>query len=494
MDQRVPTKYLSLLQKLSNLKELKQIHANLIKTSIQNYPFQVSKLVEFSALSSTPGSFDYARKLFSQIQNPNLFLYNTMIRGSLMNREPHEATVFYFQMRRENILPNNFTYPFVIRAFEEQFELKSGEEVHGSILKTGFSSNLFVLTTLLNMYSVCGGSTRASTKVFEEMPVKDVVSWNSMIAGHLRHGELESARRYFDMAPEKSLISWNSMLAGYANSGNLKEAERLFMRMPAKDATSWNSLISGYVKVGDLISAERLFERMTERDLVSWTAMIDGYVKNGQHDRSLKLFRQMQLAGIEASEVTLISILTACANLGALELGRWIHSYIKKSGFIIDKNLVLGTALIEMYVKCGDMGKGLEVFSTLERRKDVITWTSVIVGLAMNGHCREALEFFTHMVREGISPDGITFLGVLCACSHQGFIIEGRQFFDSMMKDYHLVPRIEHYSCMVDLLGRAGLLEEAEELVKNMPFEPDSIILGSLFAACHIHRNVEFGE
>ncbi|XP_026448722.1 pentatricopeptide repeat-containing protein At2g45350, chloroplastic-like [Papaver somniferum] len=171
-------------------------------------------------------------------------------------------------MRKESILPSNFTFPFVLRAFEEQFELQRGEEVHGCILKTGFGSNLFVLTTLLNMYSLCGRSSRASTKVFEEMHVKDVVSWNSMISGHLRHGELELARRCFDMAPDKTLVSWNSMVAGFANSGNtMIEAERLFMEMPA---TSWNSLI----KVGDVLSAERLFERMPERVVVSWTLVI----------------------------------------------------------------------------------------------------------------------------------------------------------------------------------------------------------------------------
>ncbi|KAI3841012.1 hypothetical protein MKX03_018243 [Papaver bracteatum] len=482
-----------MMQKLYGLKDLKQIHATIVKTSSpHDYSFQLGKLIELSALSCNRGCFLYAHKLFSQIQNPNLFLYNTMIRGSVINKQSNEATLLYIRMRKQNILPNNFTFPFVLRAFEEQFELKRGEEVHGCVLKTGFGSNLFVLTTLLNMYSLCGRTSRAFTKVFEEMPVKDVVSWNSMISGHLRHGELELARKYFDKAPDKTLVSWNSMVAGYANSGNMIEAEKLFMKMPAKDATSWNSLISGHVKVGNVLSAERLFERMPERDVVSWTLVIDGYVKNGHHDRSLSLFHQMQLVGVDPSVITLISVLTACANLGALELGRWIHCYIEKREFKIDNKL--GTALIDMYAKCGDIGKGLEVFSSLECGRDVITWTSVIVGLAMNGKCREALDFFTCMVMEGINPDEITFLGVLCACSHQGFVNEGRQYFDSMMKEYNLRPRIEHYSCMIDLFGRAGLLEEAKDLVENMPFQADSVILGSLFAACQTHKNVELGE
>ncbi|XP_026394312.1 pentatricopeptide repeat-containing protein At5g66520-like [Papaver somniferum] len=421
----------SMMQKIHGLKDLKQIHATIVKTSIpHDCSFQLSKLIELSALSCNRGCFLYAHKLLSQIQNPNLFLYNTMIRGSLINKQSNEATLLYMQMRKQNILPNNFTFPFVLRAFGEQFELKRGEEVHGCILKTGFGSNLFVLTTLLNMYSLCGRNSRAFTQVFDEMPVKDVVSWNSMISGHLRHGELDLARK--------------------------------------------------------------LFERMPERDVVSWTLVIDGYVKNGHHDRSLSLFHQMQLVGVEPSVITLISVLTACANLGALELGRWIHCYIEKRKLKIDNKL--GTALIDMYAKCGDIGKGLEVFSSLECGKDVITWTSVIVGLAMNGKCREALDFFTCMVMEGIKPDEITFLGVLCACSHQGFVNEGRQYFDSMMKDYHLMPRIENYSCMIDLFGRAGLLEEAKDLVENMPFQADSVILGSLFAACQTHKNVELGE
>ncbi|XP_010255202.1 PREDICTED: pentatricopeptide repeat-containing protein At1g08070, chloroplastic-like [Nelumbo nucifera] len=492
MEQRATAQCLSLLPKLSSLKEVKQIHAHMIKTALDQFPYEVSKVVEFTSLSVTPQSFAYARELFYRIQNPNLFLYNTMIRGCLINKRSEEATFLYIRMRGENLLPNNFTFPFVLRAFEDKLDLKGGKEVHGCILRTGLGSDLYVLTTLLNMYSVCGGSMKATTKVFEEMPLKDVVSWNCMVSGHVRHGSLELARTYFDHAPARSLVSWNSILSGYANSGRIEEAERLFMEMPKKDTASWNSLISGYLRIGDLNSAERLFDRMPARDVVSWTAMIDGYVKNGHYDRSLALFHQMQLAEIEPSEVTLLSVLTSCASLGALELGKWVHAYIKKIGFSIETNL--GTALIDMYAKCGNMEKGLEVFFNLGTKKDVITWTAVISGLAINGKCREALEFFNRMVTEGIKPDRVTFLGVLCACAHAGFVKDGFHYFDSMNKDYLLVPRMEHYGCMVDLLGRAGLLEEAMEFVKAMPFEPDPVIWGSLFGACQMHKNLELGE
>ncbi|KAF8409909.1 hypothetical protein HHK36_002428 [Tetracentron sinense] len=189
------------------------------------------------------------------------------------------------------------------------------------------------------------------------MPVKDVVSWNSMIMGYIRHGDLDSARSYFNHAPERSLVSWNSMVAGYACSGRIEEVEKLFREMPVMD-TSWNSLISGYVKVGVMISAKRIFERMPERDAVSWTAMIDGYTRNGHYDSSLRLFQRMQLAKIGPTEVNLLSILTSCTNLGALELVKRLHNYIHKNGFIIDNNL--GTALINMYAKCGEMDSGLE--------------------------------------------------------------------------------------------------------------------------------------
>ncbi|XP_042494694.1 pentatricopeptide repeat-containing protein At1g08070, chloroplastic-like [Macadamia integrifolia] len=492
MDHRSATQCLFLLQKLSGLTALKQVHAHMIKTAIDQNTYLLSKLVEFAALSSTPRSFGYAREVFYRIQEPNLFLYNTLIRGSLINSLAEEAIFLYLRMRGENLLPNNFTYPFVLRACEDQLELRRGKEVHGCIIRTGFGSDPYVLTTLLNMYSVCEGSMRAATKVFDEMPVRDVVSWNSVIAGYLRHGDLVSAATYFDHAPEKSLVSWNSMVSGYANLGRIKEAKRLFMEMPMKDAASWNSLISGYIKVGDMVSAERIFEQMQEKDVVSWTAMIDGYLKYGLYDRSLTLFRQMQLVKIRPTEVTLLSVLTACANLGALETGSWIHGYINKNGIEIDNNL--GTALIDMYAKCGNMEKALDVFINMGRKKDVITWTAMIVGLAMNGRCRESLEFFSNMVTERVRPDEVTFLGVLCACSHAGLIEEGTHYFESMSKDYSLVPKIEHYGCMVDLLGRAGLLEKAEEFVKTMPIKPDSVIWGSLFSASQVHKNVDVGE
>ncbi|XP_010276876.1 PREDICTED: pentatricopeptide repeat-containing protein At2g45350, chloroplastic-like [Nelumbo nucifera] len=289
MEQRATPQLLSLLPRLSSLKELKQIHAYMIKTAIDQNPYEVSELVEFAALSTTPQIFAKARELFYQFRSPNLFLYNTLIRGSLINKRAEEATFLYIRMRDDNLLPNNFTFRFVLRAFEERLDLRGGEEVHGCILRTGFGSDVYVLTTLLNMYCVCGDNMKAATKVFEEMPVKDVVSWKCMVSGHVRHGNLESAKTYLEHAPESNPDSWNSILSGFANSMRIEEAERLFKEMPKKDTASWNSLISGYLSFGYFNSAEWLFDRpMPKRDAVSWAAMTDRYVKKKNGDDNKK--------------------------------------------------------------------------------------------------------------------------------------------------------------------------------------------------------------
>jgi pentatricopeptide repeat protein len=293
---------------------------------------------------------------------------------------------------------------------------------------------------------------------------------------------------------EVTIIISNALLDMYAKCGCLSIARQIFDEMPKKNVICWTSMVSGYVNCGQLDEARELFERSPVRDIILWTAMINGYVQFNRFDEAVALFREMQIRSVKPDKFILVALLTGCAQLGALEQGTWIHGYIDENRIMVDA--IVGTALIEMYAKCGHVEKSLEVFCGL-KEKDIAAWTSMIYGLAMNGKTSKALELFSEMKQAGAKPDDITFIGVLSACNHGGLIEEGRHFFNSMTKEYKIEPKLEHYGCLIDLLGRAGKLDEAEELIEEVPKENSEIIVplyGSLLSACRVHGNVEMGE
>ncbi|XP_044336017.1 putative pentatricopeptide repeat-containing protein At3g15930 [Triticum aestivum] len=283
----------------------------------------------------------------------------------------------------------------------------------------------------------------------------------------------------------------NALVDMYAECGEMEAAWDLFDSMQVRNIVSWTSVIYGCVRLGQVDRARVLFDRMPERDTVSWTAMIDGYVQAGQFREALEMFREMQLSKVRADEFTMVSIVTACAQLGALETGEWARLYMNRHGIKMDT--FVGNALIDMYSKCGSIGRAMDVFNEMHSR-DKFTWTAVILGLAVNGHGEEAIDMFDRMLRVFEVPDEVTFIGVLTACTHSGLIDKGRDFFLSMTGTYRIAPNVMHYGCIIDLLGRAGKLREALETIGKMPMKPNSAIWGTLLAACRVHGNSEMGE
>ncbi|KAI9092788.1 hypothetical protein K1719_027585 [Acacia pycnantha] len=414
------------------MKDLKKIHAQIIKTGLINDPIAASRVLTFC--TSPSGDANYAYLLFTRIPNPNLYSWNTIIRCFSRSSTPQNAVSLFVEMLYSEIQPERLTYPSVFKAYAQMGLGHEGAQLHGRVLKLGLENDEFILNCLIHMYG------------------------NS--------GLLSEARRLFNGLLEFDVVAWNSMIMGLAKCREIEDAQNLFDKMPRRTSVTWNSMISGYVRNGKMMEALELFQRM-----------------------------QQEEEGIEPSEFTMVSLLNACANMGSLEQGKWIHDYIIRKNDKFELNAIVVTAIIDMYCKCGSIENALQVFEECPR-KGLSCWNSIIIGLAMNGLEREALEFFSELESSSSSlkPDHVSFIGVLTACKHLGKVDEGRDYFTLMMDEYEIKPSLKHYTCMVEVLGQAGLLEEAEELIKGMPIKADAIIWGSLLSSCRKHGNVEMAK
>lgn len=313
-----------------------------------------------------------------------------------------------------------------------------------------------------------------------------------MVVGYLNSVDLDSARALFDEMPKRNVVTWNAMIDGYVRSGDLLGARKLFDDMPERNAISFTSLIDGYAKAGDLASARLLFERLKDRDVVSWSAMISGYAQNGRPAEALKIFLEMCDRKIKPDEFVVVGLMSACSQLGSLTLAKWVDSYIAHSPIDVKTAHVLA-ALIDMNAKCGNMERASLLFESMQRR-DLISYCSMMQGYSIHGAGAKAVDLFSRMLQEGILPDEVAFTVVLTACSHAGLVEEGYKYFELMKNDDIVVPSPDHYACVVDLLGRAERLEEAYELIKSMPVEPHAGAWGALLGACRLHCNIELGE
>ncbi|XP_027362020.1 pentatricopeptide repeat-containing protein At1g31430 [Abrus precatorius] len=522
---------ISLLKSCKSLSQLKQIHAHIFGVGLQQDRHTLNKLMAVS-MDSSVGDFNYANRIFDCIHDPALFVYNLMIKAFVKRGSFRRAVSLFKQLREHGEWPDNYTYPFVLKGIGCIGEVSEGEKVHAFVIKTGLDFDPYVCNSLMDMYAELG-LVQGFKQVFEEMPQRDKVSWNIMISGYVRCRRFQeaidvflrmqmegnerpseatvvstlsacAALRNVDLGKEIhgyivnelgfTTIMGNALLDMYCKCGCVSVAREIFGGMTTKNVNCWTSMVTGYVNCGQLDQARDLFERSPTRDIVLWTAMINGYVQFNRFEEAVVLFGRMQIRGVKPDKFIVVTLLTGCAQSGTLEQGKWIHNYIDENRITVDA--VVGTALIEMYAKCGCIEKSLEIFNGL-KEKDTASWTSIICGLAMNGKTSKALELFGAMETFGLKPDDVTFIAVLSACSHAGLVEEGRKLFHSMSSIYHIEPNLEHYGCFIDLLGRAGLLHEAEELIRKLPNQNDEIIVplyGALLSACRIYGNINMGE
>ncbi|VVA19888.1 PREDICTED: pentatricopeptide [Prunus dulcis] len=443
---------------------------------------------------------------------------------------------------------NEYSWSTMIAAFSQGGRLDDAIALYERDTGKGVGTQ----TAMVTAYAQ-NGRIHEARHIFHEIANPTVVTWNAMVTGYAQNGMLEEAKDIFYKTPVPNAASWAAMISGFIQNGQSREALEVFAELHSsgivpnhsnftsalfacaniedvemgrqihcfviKTRNHFNSfvgngLISMYAKckstdvsqacrikgVGDSVSwlseshtlddARKTFEQMPRRDVVSWSAIISAYEQAGQADTAFKLFFEMLWRGLKPNESTITSLLSACGYLGATKLGEQIHALIHKLG--LDTCLFVCNALITMYFKCGILD-GLGIFREMPDR-DIVTWNAVLTGCAQNGLGKEAVEVFKQMETTGISPNETSFLALLCACSHAGLVDEGWTYFNSMSQHYGITPSVYHYTCMVDLLGRAGWLSEAEDLIKSMPVKPDSVIWEALLGACRIHRNTELGQ
>nr|BAK03698.1 predicted protein [Hordeum vulgare subsp. vulgare] len=338
------------------------------------------------------------------------------------------------------------------------------------------------------------GDLPAARALFDQMPVRDVVSWNSMVAGLAKAGRLDRAIELFDQMPERNAASWNAVICGLIAHGHLTRAREMFEQMPVRSNISWITMISGYAKAGDVQAAAGLFERMENKnDLYAWNAMIACYAQNGCAREAIGVFNRMLKPHVCVlpNEKTFSSVTSACSQLGNLRFGLWVQSFMVSLGIELDDHL--RTALVDLYTKSGQIDRAFDLFKGLSKR-DVVSYSAMIVGCGMNGKLNEAIGLFNEMSDANILPNAVSFVGLLSAYNHAGLVEEARACFTSMSSKYKIRPSMEHYTIMVDLLGRSGKLDEAFQLIMQMPMQPRASVWGALLLSCRLHNNVELGE
>ncbi|CAL4962380.1 unnamed protein product [Urochloa decumbens] len=468
------------------------VHAMVRKIGSVADLFVMSGLVK---LYGTFRSVEDARKVFGEMQERDVVSWTSMISAFAQHGMWDDALRFLAEMQADRVSPNKVTIISLLSACGHGQAVDRGRWVYGQLSEYGIEADVDIGNALISMYAKCGCMSDA-LEAFKAMPARNTKSWNMLIDGFVQNQKYKEALTMFeemlstDFNPDA--VTLVTVLSACTQLGDLQQGRNLHSYIRSReiycDTILLNSLINMYAKCGDMAAAEMVFQTMKQRDVVSWTTMVCGYVQGQQFTAAFIFFKEMNVAGIVASEMALVSLLSACSQLGTLDKGREIHAYIEEKN--IKRDVFLQSALVDMYAKCGCIDMAAEIFSKMQH-KQTLTWNSMIGGLASNGHGKEAVQLFDQMLKFGDpKPDVITFKTVLGACAHVGMVSEGLCYFHSM-SSFGIAPDIEHYGCIVDLLSRAGLLEEAFEFIKKMPIDPNPVIWGSLLSACRFHHKMD---
>ncbi|KAK4734644.1 hypothetical protein R3W88_008905 [Solanum pinnatisectum] len=451
-----------ILDRLPDIKTLKKLHSKIIfDLGLCNNTSLAIKLMRAYAVCGQP---NVTRQLFDKIPERNAAVYNVMIRSYVNNKYHKDAIFIYIDMCKRDVNPDNYTFPCVLKACFGSDNLRVGLQIHCAVGKRGLDSDLFIGNCLVAMYGKCGCLVEAR-QVLNEMPKRDVVSWNSMVVGYAQNGRFDDA---LEVCKEMNVLGYKP------NAGTMASL------LPAVSNTS----------IENVLFVKDIFMSLDKKDLVPWNVMIAVYVKNYMPNQAVELYLQMETCGIEPDAITFASILPACGDLSAVSLGRRIHEFIETKRLC--PNLSLENALIDMYARCGCFTEARKMFEGMKFR-DVVSWTSLISAYGKSGQGRDGVVLFSQMLESGLQPDSIAFVSIISACSHAGLLLEGERYYKLMTDKYKIVPRLEHYACMVDLKGRAGHINEAFNFIKHMPIEANERIWGALLGACRVYNDMDIG-
>ncbi|GMI68282.1 hypothetical protein like AT3G02010 [Hibiscus trionum] len=476
-------------------KELIQVHACVLKLGYRSSLIICNSLVDSYCKTN---HLDLACRVFMDMPERDSVSFNALINGFAKDGLTEDAITLFLQMQNSGFKPSDFTFAGVLTAATRLNDLIFGQQIHGFLVKTGFVWNVFVGNALLDFYSKHDCLVEAR-KLFDEIPDLDGISYNIIITCYAWFGQYEEAIRLFRELQftcfNRRQFPFATMLSIAANALDLQMGQQIhslaILTTAGSELVVGNSLVDMYAKCGRFEEAEKIFRTLAKRSTVPWTAIISGYVQRGFHEEGLNLFNEMHRAGVRADQATFASILKASANLASLSLGRQIHSFVIRSGFM--SNVFSGSALLDMYAKCGSIKDAIQVFQDMPER-NIVSWNGLISAHAQNGDAKATLDSFETMVQSGFQPDSVSFLSALSACGHCGLVQEGLRYFRTMTEIHNLVPKKEHYASMVDMLCRSGRFNEAEKMMAEMPFEPDEIMWSSVLNSCRIHKNQEFAR
>ncbi|KAJ1298019.1 hypothetical protein BS78_01G422000 [Paspalum vaginatum] len=457
----------------AHLPHLRAVHARLLVLLHPSHPAAAPARVKLIQAYAACSAFPSAHAVLESSSFPDgittttTICFNVLIRALTAASLHRDSLRLFASMRRRGpaCFPDHYTYPLALKSCAALNDLLLGLQIHSAVVKLRLDANRYVAHSVISMYARCGRPDDAY-RVFDRMQHRDVVSWNAMIAGFARTGLFDRAVEIF-----KEFV----ML-----QGSMPDGGTMASILPAM----------GNAKSDDIAFVRRVFDDMQFKELISWNAMLAVYSNNGFHVKAIELFTRMEKDEVEPNAVTLATVLPPCGELSAFSIGKRIHEIIERKR--MRPNLLLENALVDMYASCGCLKEAREVFDSMSAR-DVISWTAIISAYGKHGHGREAVDLFEKMIGQGLEPDSIAFVAVLAACSHAGLLDVGKHYFNSMTCRYHITPKAEHYTCMVDLLGRAGCISEAYDFITTMPIEPNERVWGALLQACRIHSNMDIG-
>ncbi|KAK1440582.1 hypothetical protein QVD17_06411 [Tagetes erecta] len=495
--QRMDPFLLSLALKACGLnpcaKRGESVHGYCVKTDFVSSVFVGSALLD---MYMKTGKVNEGCKVFDEMPIRNVVSWTAIITGLVRAGFNMEGISYFAKLCRNNMAYDSYTLAITLKACADACLLRTGKEIHTQTLKKGFDTTSFVANTLTTMYSKCG-KEKYALYLFEKIETKDVVSWTTMITSYVQTGQDYKAVQAF-LRMRQSQVNPNeytlaAVISSCANTAQIDLGQQFHAHVLhnglMRCMSVANSIMTMYSKCGKLHLSSIVFHEMTQKDIVSWSTIIGGYAQGGFGDEAFQYLSLMKKDGPKPNEFAFSSVLSVCGNMAILEQGKQLHAHCIHVG--LDHTAMVRSGLINMYSKCGSIKESLKMF-TEAKHNDIVSWTAMINGYAEHGLSQESIDLFEELIKAGLTPDAVTFIGVLTACSHAGLVDLGFHYFNQIT-NYKLGLSKEHYGCMIDLLCRAGRLHEAENMITNMPYNRDDVVWSTLLRACRLHGDVELG-